>query len=205
MSAKTNKPLCENHFGEDDEMTRYAFMSNMEAYMLDLLNHPGTGNVSEFLKKHGIDNQKAQELLLTRRDPKDPYSAIMFKKTSIKKGPDGKDVFAISYRVPRENLKRKLRDLYISLFESNIIDGTQLDETDCGESSGQYVAPLMNGTPIRRKTIYMTQEQVNEIAKVLKEEAGDPMGGGYDAPAFVRKAGDPAYNHKDMIKGGIEK
>lgn len=69
------------------------------------------------------------------------------------------------------------------------------------DASGQFSQPLF-GKPIRRKTVYLTQEQVDR----LKEEVvmDTPIGNfGYDAPALKRKK-DPAYNHKNMFKDGMK-
>lgn len=117
-----------------DEMTRYAFISHMEDYMKKLLTNPLTADTDEFLKSHGIDGPKAMTILTKRTDPEDENSAIVIKKTSIKdNGVDDngnrlKDTFSVKYRVPRKDYTKKMRNLYISLFESNIIDKCPITE-----------------------------------------------------------------------------
>lgn len=195
------------------KMTRYAFMSRMEAYMKELLKHPGTGHVDNFLRDNGIDEKRAVNLLLQPTIEGDPNSAILVRKERIKKSDDGKDVFSICYKLQKDNYLKKMRNLYISLFESNIADGSPIDECcDAGvsagatsaDASGQFIAPI-NSKPIKQKTVYMTQEQVDDLKKKLLSEDGSFFGNfSYDASALDGRT-DPAYDHKNIIKGGIQK
>lgn len=173
-----------------DEMTRYAFISHMEDYMKKLLTDPLHADTDEFLKGHDIDGPKALKILLKRTDPNDENSAIIMRSEKIKdngtdeNGKRLKDSFTIKYKLPRKDYTKKMRNLYISLFESNIVEGCPINEdgegggvmadmggaTNCS-SSGQYTVPLF-GKPIKKKTAYFTEEQVNYIKKVLKENDG---------------------------------
>ena len=65
------------------------------------------------------------------------------------------------------------------------------------DASGQFTQPLF-GKPIRRKTVYISQKQADELKEevVMDTAIGDF---GYDAPPFKKKK-DPTYNHKDMMK-----
>ena len=86
-------------------------------------------------------------------------------------------------------------------YKPQIIDEEGDGATACNGSSGSFEQPLF-GKPISKKTIYLTQEQVD----YLKEEAvmDTHIGNfGYDAPAFVDKK-DPTLNHKNMIKKSFE-
>ena len=51
----TNKKNIYERYFPNDEMTKYGFISHLEAYIKQLLNDPSTANVDVFLKKHGID------------------------------------------------------------------------------------------------------------------------------------------------------
>ncbi len=202
-----------------NEMTPYAFNSRMRAYIKKLLTDPLKADTDEFLKSHGIDGPKALSILTKRTDPNDENSAIVIKKATIKdngfddNGKRLKDTFTVKYKAPRKNFDKKMRDLYISLFESNIVDGCPINEDGAtsAEASGQFVQPLF-GEPIRKKTVYITQEQSDYLKKVINEEEGNcpvqsHIGGfGYTAPIgdgknnkgndFYKEAND----HQDMMK-----
>jgi hypothetical protein len=96
-------------------------------------------------------------------------------------------------------------------------DGKLMEDGEGGgattaDASGQYTTPLFGG-PIRRKTMYITQEQEEYLKKTINEEEGNcpvqntKIGAfGYTAPIgdgknnkgndFYKEAND----HKDMMK-----
>lgn len=209
--------------GKHNEMTRYGFISHMEDYIKKLLTNPLKADTDDFLKYHGIDGPKAIEILTKKIDQNDDESYIVKKTVSIKdngydeNGKRNKDTFTIKYLLPRKDYTKKMRNLYISLFESNIVEGNNLNEYDGGgatssDSSGQYTTPLF-GKPIKRK-LYLTKEQLSKIKDIIKEDdaqgtapmnsAGDymfdvPMGGKAKKDSsndFYKEAND----HKDIIK-----
>ena len=120
--------------GNHKEMTRYAFISHMEDYMKQLLKDPLHADTDEFLKYHDINGPKALSLLIKRSISDDENSAIIIKKIHIKdngvdeEGKRLKDSFTISYKIPRKDYTKKMRNLYINLFESNIIENDILNE-----------------------------------------------------------------------------
>ena len=120
--------------GNHKEMTRYAFISHMEDYMKQLLKDPLHADTDEFLKYYGLNGPKALSLLLTRNIPDDENSAIVLKKISIKdngydeNGKRLRDSFNIKYLIPRKDYTKKMRNLYINLFESNIIENSPINE-----------------------------------------------------------------------------
>lgn len=292
MAVKKN--ITESYF--EDELTRYGFISHMEAYMKQLLSNPKKAEVDDYLKSHGIDNEKALKLLLKRPDPHNVESAVLVKNTKIKTGEDGKDIFSITYKIPREGYKKKMRNLYINCFESNIVEGCpineelnyyerplsstpspfksgekvisqckpgsvgdrmaeyvnnndnayvphmftneeqmvkdieamdkdgvytkrgglnkKINETDCAgcmqgggdnPDEGEYVAPM--GKPIKR-TIYMTEAQVEYLKQNVDEATAGDIGQGYTVP-FGVKGSDETMNHqnicsdKNLMKGGV--
>ena len=207
-----------------NEMTRYAFISHMEDYMKKLLTDPLKADTDEFLKGHGIEGPVALKMLLKKTDPNDESSAVIIKSAKIKdNGTDenGKrvpDSFTIKYKIPRKDYTKKMRNLYISLFESNIVEGCPINEegecmgaTTCDASSGQFTQPLL-GKPIKRKTIYITEDQAVAIKQYLEENDGAaatstvgdyeitaPMGGKVN-----KGSKDPFYaeanDHTDIMK-----
>ena len=76
------------------------------------------------------------------------------------------------------------------------------------DASGQFTAPCFGG-PIKKKTMYITQEQEEYIKKMIEEEVvmGTPYGNfGFDAPIGDGKKNKNnkffagANDHKDMMK-----
>ena len=116
------------------EMTRYAFISHIEDYLKQLLKDPLHADTDEFLKYHGLNGPDTLSLLLKRSIPDDETSAILIKKIGIKdngtdeKGNRLKDSFTIKYSIPRKDYTKKMRNLYINLFENNIIEDSPLNE-----------------------------------------------------------------------------
>ena len=116
------------------EMTRYAFISHMEDYIKKLLKDPLHADTDDFLKYHKIDGPKALSILIKRVDPNDENSAVLIKTTKIKdNGSDDNgnrlaDTFTVHYKAPRKDYNKKMRNLYIGLFESNIIENSPINE-----------------------------------------------------------------------------
>lgn len=116
------------------EMTRYAFISHMEDYMKQLLKDPLHADTDDFLKEYGIDGPKAIKILTKRVDPDDENSAVMLISKSIKdngtdeNGKRRSDSFVVKCRIPRKDYTKKMRNLYINLFESNIVDKCPINE-----------------------------------------------------------------------------
>ena len=138
-----------------------------------------------------------------------------------------------------KGIDEKLRNMYIKLFENHTIKGTILEDGEggmCGDggamegmggatnasSSGQFTTPAFgimrrkvyspkNESKVRR-TMYITEDQMNELAKLIKE---DEFGGGalttsnvgvdgpkdwtYDVPFGAKGKNDPAMDHKNIL------
>lgn len=142
-----------------------------------------------------------------------------------------------------KGIDEKLRNMYIKLFENHTIKGTILEDGEggmCGDggamedmggatnasSSGQYTTPAFgmmrrkvyspkNENKIRR-TMYITEEQMEQLSKLIKEEGeeGGGFGGGalttqnigadgsypwYDAPFGTKSKKDPTMDHSNML------
>lgn len=201
------KQLNERYFPEEEKITRHGFISHMEKYMKDLLTEPKKARPDSYLQKYGIDWKEAQKLLLTPTIPSDPESAIMRKEKKIITGFDGKDKFVVKYYLPRKDYRKKMKRLFIQNFESNIISELKLDddisEATVAACSGSFSQPLF-GEPIRRKTLYITQEQKEKI----KEATAGNVGQG----EYVTSIGDPtspfyreSMSHKNMMRKAIQK
>lgn len=172
------------------EMTRYAFISHMEDYMKKLLSDPLKADTDDFLKSYGIDGPKAIEILTMRSDPKDEKSAVMIKTARIKdngvdeNGKKSKDTFSVTYKIPRDRYTNKMRDLYIKLFESNIIEGTLLNEEDGG------AAPAIGGDNGGGNNAVATNTDANNISDTQKGAGNASDSGQYVKPLFGKKKKD---------------
>lgn len=181
-----------------EPMDIFSFINHTKDYMKRLFQDPINAQPDSFLISHGLNGETLKKHLEDKN--------LIIKKTQIK-NVDGKDKFHISYKLNSSNGERPLRRLYSELFEENIVEGTILNETDCGfalgsggdvnGNDGTYEQPVF-GKPQRRKTIYITQEQYDMLKEevVMDTAIGDF---GYDAPPFKKKK-DPTYNHKNMMK-----
>lgn len=149
---------------DHNEMTRYAFISHMEDYMKKLLTAPLKADTDEFLKSHGIDGPKALQILTMRADPDDENSSIVVKSAKIKdngydeEGKRNKDSFIVKYKIPRKDYTKKMRNLFISLFERHLTDNPVLEEGAWGygildndaaldyqsKTTGAYIKKVMN-------------------------------------------------------------
>ena len=139
---KEKDSIYERYF-PNKELTRYAFISYMEAYIKQLLTDPVHEKVDDYLVERGITNEKALKMLLTRFDPNDERSAILIRTERIKpeelsdeeiasdKKP--KDKFFVKYKLPRKDYLKKMRNLYISLFEAHIVNDNSLNEMNANE------------------------------------------------------------------------
>lgn len=129
----------ESYFPEE-EITRYGFISHMESYIKQLLQHPEKASVDDYLMKFGINSPKALVALLKRTDPSDENSAVLIRtekiKTDKENAEDGdvpKDKFHIKYKLPRKDYMKKMRNLYISMFENYITNNNTLNEGAWGK------------------------------------------------------------------------
>lgn len=188
----------------NENITVFSFIHHVKDYLKKLLKDPVYAKPDDVLLANGLDAETLKKHL--------EDSNLLLKKERIETH-DGVDKFKISYTVSAENAERKIRRLYSRLFETNIIEGTILNEEGEGggigggatsaDASGQFVQPLF-GKPIRRKTVYISQKQADELKEevVMDTQVGDF---GYDAPPFKKKKKDPAYDHKDMMKKSFKK
>ena len=95
--------LTEGYFG--DEITRYGFISHMKSFIRQLLTDPTKAQIDDYLQKHGLTNEKAVEILIKSPKGDKNKGPVLYRKETIKKGNDGKDVFCVKYQLPREGFK----------------------------------------------------------------------------------------------------
>lgn len=130
--------------GKFGKMTRYAFISHLESFMKKLLKNPLKADTDDFLKHYGIDGPVAIKMLMKRSNPDDEFSSVILRTEKIKDNgydEDGnrkKDSFIVTYKIPRKDYTRKMRNLFISLFESNIIEDSPITEQALNEGAWGY-------------------------------------------------------------------
>lgn len=198
-----------------DEITRYGFVSNTEAYIDKLLSDPVHAKTSEYLKSFGITGEKLLPLLLKKDDDD---KSILSRKEKIKTDKETKkDRFSVKYKLnDKTGVERQLRNLYIKLFEYYVTDANLLKEDGeggaaCGgegggfsngansaSQSGQYSAPINGKKDVIRRTFYVTEEQLKAIQEAV---TCDNSVGQYDVPAFNDKE---TSDHSNMFAKSIK-
>ena len=203
MKTRLKNKINEGFYNSNDELTRYAFISHMKSYIRQLLNKPTQAHTDDFLKSFGITTKKALEIVL---DKNKPYGPLVKRIENIKTDEDGKDRFYIKYIFlnTENNFYEKMKKLYKKYVDDKNDNNTLIKEegegiagaTSCNASSGQYSQPLSK--PIKRKSIYITQEQADYLKEAIQL---DTIHGnfGYDAPGLSVKNNDPSMSHKNMI------
>lgn len=207
-------------FSDKKELTKYGFISHMEAYIRRLLSDY-KAEPDDYLKSYGLNGPKALKLLLKRTDPSDENSAILKRDERIapeKLEPGDtrtpKDKFHVKYTIVKKDYWKKMEKLYDSLKGSLLTEEDGGGATSCAgvmgdggsntSNDGSYVTAAF---PVMRRKIYVTEEQY----KYLTEEAElDTAFGdfGYDAPASITSNDDPTLDHSNMMAksfGGYKK
>jgi hypothetical protein len=179
----------------------------MSNYIKSLLNNPTTAKPDDYLVSFGIKGSKALKMLM---DENKPYGPIITRSEQIKTGDDGKDRFYIKYTLlnKENNFYKKMKNLYTKYTKNGKLNESTLKEEGEGgfsggatagsESTGAYEAPLTK-KPIKRKTIYITEKQLQYVKEAVQM---DTMAGdfGYDAPGLEISENDPSMDHSNMIK-----
>ena len=204
-----------------DEITRHGFVSNMEAFIRKLLSGEINSQTNAYLLSHGISSDVALKCLLDKPDKNDPTSAVLSRKESIKTDKEtNKDRFHIKYTLnDRRNLEKKLRNIYIKLFEYHIVDDNKLlnevsneppyiaDKFTIGAEGASktdvlsrpiyyHVKTKNENTTKMKKTVILSEEQLS----YLKEAMGGDIGQGFEVPFGAVKKNDPSLDHNEMMK-----
>jgi hypothetical protein len=149
------------------EMTRHAFISNIEDYLKKILKDPLHADTNDFLKYHGFDGPKMLSLLLKPSISGDENSAILVRKLSIKdngydkEGNRMKDTFVVKYHIPRKDYTKKMRALYINLFESNLTDNDLLNEGAWGYGILDNDSALDKQSEFGKSSLILLQTRLN--------------------------------------------
>lgn len=139
------------------EMTEYKFYNAIKAFLHDLLVDPVNAKPSYVLTAYGYTRYKLLYYLLK-------YRIVEKEEKIIDKHENGEPkpaTMKVKYKVPKLNFERKLKKLYIRLFERNVPQMEENIVTEDGEgmtggatgsdASGQYSQPVF---PMQRREIY---------------------------------------------------
>lgn len=189
-----------------EETTYGEFKSHTKDYLKQLITKPSAAKLDDFLssrlKEKGISQGQFLNKLID--------NGIVIKKSKVDDGlgndGTGKPSYSIQYKIPNERFEHKMKKLHISLFEENLPEDVITEEgggaTSCAcDGAGQFIQPI--GQVVRRKTIYMTEEQFNNLMNTLDEATATANAGNYqyDVP-FPAKKGDPTLKHNKGKKRG---
>lgn len=142
-----------NEINDELNMTEYKFNSNIKRFLHDLLVDPVNAKVPFIFSIYGY-NRKRLIYFLKKTGILTKVEKISDKDTN---GRPKTATMRVKYQVPKKNFDRKLKKLYIRLFENNIVQNSRKEisedgdgSTTCDASSGQFSQPLF---PLQRRTI----------------------------------------------------
>lgn len=203
-----------------EEFVFLEFLYNMKEFLKSLLTNPLSCDVNDFFKEMGYTKQDLVKTLLDR--------GVIIKSTSIDTVEDDatsssgeqhisesvetqdteshkleikdKDVFTVSYKIPKRNFDRKMRRLYSSIFEENTID----EATGCASAMGGGMPDDVDGNYEKKlektgmqKKIFVNEQQFKMLMEMGAADAGNYQ---YDVPLEFNGGNDPAYDHSNIIR-----
>ena len=176
-----------NEINREYEMTEYKFYNNIKKFLADLLADPVNAKPTDILLKNKLTRSKLLKYLIglgilereNKLSDKDengmPKNVTMFTK----------------FKVPRKNLDRKLKKMWIRLFERNIPErkhNTELNEEGEGattaDASGEFVQPLFS---VQRRKMPVEVEEATTTSTAGNYEYDVPFAG--DEETLARKNG----------------
>lgn len=130
------------YLNENNQITYFSFLVNIKDFIKDLLLNPSKATVPSDLKKCGLYKNKLIDFLIRNN--------IVIKDEKIVDKDENGNIespkLITKFKVPYKNLNRKIRKLYIKLFEKNVVQKIEEDgegATNCS-SSGQFSQPLFS-------------------------------------------------------------
>jgi len=176
-----------NEINREYEMTEYKFYNNIKKFLADLLADPVNAKPTDILLKNKLTRSKLLKYLIglgiLERDNKlsDKDENGMPKNVTM----------LTKFKVPRKNLDRKLKKMWIRLFERNIPErkhNTELNEEGEGattaDASGEFVQPLFS---VQRRKMPVEVEEATTTSTAGNYEYDVPFVG--DEETLARKNG----------------
>lgn len=144
---------------EELQMSEYKFNNAIKAFLHDLLIDPVNAKPSLVLTAYGYNRTKLLRYLIN-------YGIVEKEEKINDTDENGKlktATMKIKFKVPKKNFERKLKRLYIRLFEKNVPNLNKEIVSEDGEmggatgsdSSGQYSQPVFG---VQRREIYNVEE-----------------------------------------------
>ena len=138
-----------NNINKEIEVTEYKFFTSIKKFLHDLLVDPVNAKVPFILSNNGYSRSRLIGILKSN-------DLLRKNERILDKDENGEDKVAtmqVKYKVPKKNFDRKLRNLYIKIFERNVPENTQemneegdgcMSGTTSAISSGQYSQPIFS-------------------------------------------------------------
>ena len=178
----------------DCKMTEFRFNSNVTKFLHDLLVDPINADTNDLMKANGLDRNT---LLKYLRD-----SGLVTSKQHIndkdENGNPKQATMKVRYAVPKKNFRRKLKRLYIRLFEENL----PINEEDGGGGfisgggdAGQFSQPLFS-KPVKQKGYTEVMDEASTTQTVGNYQYDVPFAG--DEETLARhngEGGSVSINH----------
>lgn len=172
---------------EELEMTEYKFNNNIRKFLSDLLADPVNAKPGFLLMRNGLTRSRLIRLMLSigmiERDEK--------ISDTDENGQPKTATMMVKFKIPKKNFNRKLRKLWIRLFERNLPEkkhNMEINEEGEGatssDASGQFSQPLF---PIQRRQMPIEVEEATATTNVGNYEYDVPFGG--DKETLARKNG----------------
>ena len=131
-------------------MTYYSFLSNVKSFLKDLLNNPSTAKPSMELMAKGFNRSKLLSYLVNK-------GIITKDEKIVDEDENGNPQTAVmngKYKVPKKDFDKKMKKLYIGLFEKNLPE--PISHNQCGTdvfSNSKYSKlnddiAIMNNSPL---------------------------------------------------------
>lgn len=172
---------------EELEMTEYKFNNNIRKFLSDLLADPVNAKPGFLLLRNGLTRSRLLRLMsnvgMIERDDK-----ISDKDEN---GQPKTATMMVKFRVPKKNFDRKLRKLWIRLFERNLPERKHVEELNeegegatTANASGQFSQPLF---PMQRRQMPVEVEEATATTNVGNYEYDVPFAD--DKETLARKNG----------------
>lgn len=172
---------------EELELTEYKFYNNVKKFLSDLLADPVNARPTDMLLSNGLTRSKLLRYLMSvgllERDEKLSDTDEFGQPKNV--------TMMVKFRVPKKNFDRKLRKLWIRLFERNLPPRKSHEELNeegegatSADASGEFVQPLFG---VQRRKMPSEVEEATATITVGNYEYDVPFAG--DDEALKRKNG----------------
>lgn len=151
----------------EEEITFFEFFSHTKSFLKDLLTKPADAKVSDLLTKKGITRDN---LLSKMKDYGLIKSSERVDEIPVEEGSDKKVAkHYIQYKIPRQNFKAKMQELYKDLFEKESLQedgaascGSVMQDGGTNPDAGQFITPV---SPVQRRSFWKPALKRNKDEK----------------------------------------